>query len=386
MAEQDDGAERNQEPTQKRLDQALKEGQVLTSKETMVFATMLAATLAVLALPMVGPSTMAEWTAQLRLGPAETLDAALLPGLVTSGKMVIVLSLVVAVPVILSAIATQAATGGLHWVNKGFAFKPEKIDPIKGLGRMVSMTALVELLKAVAKVTLLLGVAAVTIWQAVPELVGLGDMTPGDAARVLMALVVRLFAAMVLALAVIAAIDLAWETHKHRKGLRMTFEEVKRENREDNGAPEVKGRLRRMQMEASRRGARERAALPNVPEASVVITNPTHFAIALRYRAGQDDAPVIIATGRDVMAAQVIERARKAGVRILRLPPLARALYFTGDIGQTIHPGLFAAVAAVLAHVWRLDKGQPDTLSDPESPPEMRFDANGHPDPGKETP
>jgi len=173
-------------------------------------------------------------------------------------------------------------------------------------------------------------------------------------------------------------IDLSWTTHTHRKGLRMTFDEVKRENREDNGAPEVKGRLRRMQMEASRRGARERAALPNVPEASVVITNPSHFAVALRYRTGQDDAPVIIATGRDVMAAQVIERARKSGVRILRLPPLARALYFTGDIGQSIHPGLFAAVAAVLAHVWRLDKGQPDPTPDPDLPPDMRFDANGH--------
>jgi len=378
MAQQDDGAERSHEPTQKRLDQALKEGQVLTSKETMVFATMVAATLAVMALPLVGPATMAEWTSKLRLGPAETLDAALLPGLVAAGKMVLLLSLVVAVPVILAAIATQAATGGLHWSPKGFAFKPEKLDPLKGLGRMVSMTALVELGKAVAKVSLLLGVAAGVIWQAVPELVSLGTMTPGDASRVLMALVIRLFAGMVLALAVIAVIDLSWTTHTHRKGLRMTFDEVKRENREDNGAPEVKGRLRRMQMEASRRGARERAALPNVPEASVVITNPSHFAVALRYRTGQDDAPVIIATGRDVMAVQVIERARKSGVRILRLPPLARALYFTGDIGQSIHPGLFAAVAAVLAHVWRLDKGQPDPTPDPDLPPDMRFDANGH--------
>jgi flagellar biosynthetic protein FlhB len=191
-------------------------------------------------------------------------------------------------------------------------------------------------------------------------------------------MVFRLFAALTLVLGVIGAADLLWQSHTMQKSLWMTFDEVKRENREDNGSPEVKGRLRRMQMEASRRGARERAALVDVPTASAVITNPTHFAVAIRYVPGQDNAPEIIATGRDRMAAQIIARARKAGVPILGMPPLARALYFTGEIGGVIHAGLYGAVAVVLAHVWRVERGLREDLPEIDLPDDLKFDAQGH--------
>jgi flagellar biosynthesis protein FlhB len=380
MAQNDDGAERSQEPTQKRLDEAQKEGRVLTSKESMVFSTMAAATLLAVILPAFGPATAVHWASYLRLGGGDALDAALMPGIVSAGKAVLFLSLVVAAPIIVTAVATQGAMSGLRWSSKGFSFKPDKLDPIKGLGRMVSLTALVELGKAVAKVALLLGATVVVGYGALPDLVGLSFMSPGDSATVMSGLVLELFVWMTLVLALIAVIDLAWQWHKHMQGLRMTFDEVKRESREDNGSPEVKGRQRRMQMEASRKGARERGALTDVAGASVVITNPTHFAVALRYEAGQDKAPLIVAAGRDQMAAQVIERARKAGVRVLQLPPLARALYFTGEIGTPINEGLFGAVASVLAHVWRLDRGLRDSLPEVELPADMRFDARGRPE------
>jgi flagellar biosynthesis protein FlhB len=378
MAGQDDGAERNQDPTQKRLDEAKREGRVLTSKEMMVFVTMAAATVVVVISPDFGPMIAARWARHLRLDGGDALDAAMLSALGAAGNEVLAVSLMVAIPVMLAAVLAQAAMGGIGWSPKGYAFKPEKLDPLQGLGRMVSMSALVELGKALAKVGLLL---SVTFWitkEALPEIVVLGSMPPGDASKVFADLTVQLFAGLTLVLGLIGVADLAWQSHKMQKSLRMTFDEVKRENREDNGSPEVKGRQRRLQMEASRRGTRERAALSEVPSATAVITNPTHFAVAIRYVAGKDDAPTIIATGRDRMAQQVIARARKAGVPVLGLPPLARALYFTGDIGTMIHPGLFGAVAAVLAHVWRVERGLQEDMPDIELPEDMEFDSRGH--------
>jgi flagellar biosynthetic protein FlhB len=157
----------------------------------------------------------------------------------------------------------------------------------------------------------------------------------------------------------------------------MTFQEVKQESKEQNGSPEVKGRLRQLQMEASRRAARQRKALPDVANATAVITNPTHFAVAIRYVQGDTRAPVILAMGKGPMAQEIRDRARKHGVTMLQSPLLARALYFTGDIGMEIQEGLYSAVAAILAHVYRLDRGEAGDLPDIDLPPELRFGENG---------
>jgi flagellar biosynthetic protein FlhB len=381
MAAQDDGAERNQDPTQKRLDEARRDGRILTSKEIAVFAAMAAGSLVMFLLPDLGPWAATRWAAHLRLGSGDMLEAALMPALWHAGIEVLALTLLVGGPVAVAAVLAQwAMGGGLHWSHKGYAFKGEKLNPGAGLMRMVSLPAVVELAKAVAKVGLLGAVAVWVVMQGLPVMTDLGHMPPGAAAGIMAQLVVQLFGAMTLMLGVIGLADLMWEKHRLTQSLRMTFDEVKREHREDNGSPEMKGKLRQMQMTTSRRGARERAALPDVPGASVIITNPSHFAVALRYRSGQDDAPQIVAMGRDRMAAQVIERAKAAGVPILRLPPLARALYFTGDIGTPIHEGLYTAVATVLAHIWRVEKGMREDLHDVEVPRDLRFDARGHRD------
>jgi flagellar biosynthesis protein FlhB len=378
MASPDDGAERNQDPTQKRLDDARREGKVLTSKEMMVFSSMAAGTLFVVILAALGPMTATRWAAHLNIASGDALDSALLPAIAEAGKEVLAIALFIAVPVAVTALLAQAGMGGLHWTNKNYTFKPEKINPMAGFKRMVSMSALVELGKAVAKVALLSSVALTVVLKGMSELTSLGQMPTGDAVRVLFALVLQLFIGLTLVLGLIGLVDLLWEAKKLNKSLKMTFDEVKREHREDNGSPEMKGKLRRMQMEMSRRGARERAALRDVPSATAIITNPTHFAVAVRYRAGEDDAPYIIATGRDRMAAQVIEKAHKSGVPILRLPPLARALYFTGDIGTPIHEGLYGAVATVLAHIWRIERGLREETPEIELPQDLQFDSNGH--------
>lgn len=380
MAEGDDSAERSHEPTQRRLDQAREEGQILTSKEMSIFATMAAGILALTILASAAPRAMARMAAGLHLPHGDAAEAALMPALAGAGWGVIVITLVIAGPVMIAAIAVQAATGGIGWTAKNVAPKPDKLNPLSGLKRMVSLNALVELGKAVAKVLLLSAIGLAVVLDALPQLLVLGSMTTGDALGVIAALLLRFLVALTLVLGLIGAVDLFWQSRKHMKQLRMTFAEVKRENREDNGSPELKGKLRRLQMEASQRGARERASLPHVDGASVLVTNPQHFAVALRYAPGQDEAPVLVSAGRDGLAARMRQRAREAGVPVLQAPPLARALYFTGQIGTSIDPRLYTAVAAVLAHVWRLDRGEAADLPPIDLPPEMRFDANGRPE------
>ncbi|MCH8467573.1 MAG: EscU/YscU/HrcU family type III secretion system export apparatus switch protein [Roseinatronobacter sp.] len=377
MAGQDDSAERTEEPTQRKLEEARREGQVLTSKEMLVFAAIAAATVLLLVLPLLGTTILARWQSYL-LAPAVLGEEALLQALHRGGRDVLLVMAIVGLPIMVLMIGTQIAIGGLNWTAKGFAFKPDKIDPLKGLKRMVSATALVELGKAVGKVSLLGIVVLGGVYAGLHQLKILGLIPLTDALRLVFRLALGIFAGLTLVLAVIAFVDLVWSAYKHRKQLRMTLSEVKRESREDNGSPEVKVRMRRLQMDPSQRSARERGALDSVPQATAVIVNPTHFAVALRYLPDRDEVPVILATGRDALALQVIARAEQAAIPVLRLPPLARALYFTGDIGQPIHEGLFGAVAAVLAHIWRLERGLQDDLPQIDLPTPMQFDANGH--------
>jgi flagellar biosynthetic protein FlhB len=382
MAGPDDSAERSHAPTARRLEQARREGQILTSKEMMIFATMAAGILALALLAMWAPRAAARWAADLRLPSGDAADAALLPAVAAAGWQVVTVTLIIAGPVMVAAIAAQAATGGIGWTAKNVAPKPKKLNPLSGLKRMVSANALVELGKAVAKVLLLSAVGLAVVMDALPQLLVLGGMPTGDALGVISALLLRFLVALTLVLGLIGAVDLFWQARKHSKQLFMTLAEVKRENREDNGSPELKGKLRRLQMEASQRGARERAALPQVDGASVLVTNPQHFAVAMRYSPGRDDAPVLVAAGRDMLAARMRQRARDARVPVLEAPSLARALYFTGQIGSSIDPRLYTAVAAVLAHVWRLERGEAGDLPGIDLPPEMRFDANGRPEQG----
>ena len=180
-----------------------------------------------------------------------------------------------------------------------------------------------------------------------------------------------------MALFIIAVIDFAWQKHTHMQSLRMTIKEVKDDSKQSEGSPEVKAKIRRMQYQQSQDSARQREALDNVPNATAIITNPTHFAVALQYTNGQAGAPTVLAMGKGVLAQQIIERGADANVRTLRIPMLARALYFTSEIGGEISEALYNAIAIVLAYVFRVNNGE--TLEMPELtlPPEVRFDEFG---------
>lgn len=376
MAE-DDGAEKSQEPTDKRKEDAREEGTVLTSKEALVFSGFVVGTGLLALTPALMPMLLSRWAGFFRLERAGDLDGVVAARIGAAFRDVLGLSVAVALPVLLATVAAQVAMGGLHWSPKAMEFKGSRIDPMAGLARMFSGTALMELGKAIAKVVVLGAIGWAMLSGSLPVLERLWAAEPWVAAGAVGSAVMGLMWALALGLAGIAALDLAMQILQMRKQLMMTLQEVKEENKEQNGSPEVKGRLRQLQMEASRRGARQRRALDDVPRATAIVTNPTHFAVALRYVPGETRAPVILAMGKGPMALDIMARGRKAGLAPVQIPLLARALYFTGDIGAEIDEQLYAAVAAVLAHVYRIDRGEGSDLPDIDLPPELRFSEFG---------
>ena len=185
--------------------------------------------------------------------------------------------------------------------------------------------------------------------------------------------------ALLIILSIIAIIDFLWERHQHIEKLRMTIKEVKDEMKDTDGSPEVKQKIRRLQNEIAQRASQQSAALDDVKDASVVITNPTHFAVALKYEVGSEGAPIILALGRGMMAEKIIDLAKNSNVTVFRSPILARALYFTGEIGKEISDKLYTAVAAILAYIFKIDKGDTE-INEPEFeiPDDLVFDEYGN--------
>lgn len=376
MAESDDGQEKTEEPTQKRRDDARKDGKILTSTETFVFATLGMGTLMLLLGRSALPEIAGRWASGFVIDPGQSLDRLMVVRTETMFWWVLASGLVIGVPMMVTVLIAQTAMGGLNFAPKALGVKPEKINPLEGLKRMVSMKALVDLSKAVLKVTLLLGAGLMMLYPFLPAVLGMSMTDPGVATTLLGSVLVRVMAGLLVALAVIAAIDLGWQIHSNTKSLRMSRQDVKDETKESDGSPEIKGAIRRKQMEASRR-ASERKALKDVPQATAIITNPTHFAVALQYDPASSAAPVVLAMGKGPIAKEVIRRGRRAGVMTLRVPPLARALYFYGAIGREIPEQLYTAVAVILAHVWRLEQGQPEPTPDVDVPAELVVDEFG---------
>jgi flagellar biosynthetic protein FlhB len=180
-------------------------------------------------------------------------------------------------------------------------------------------------------------------------------------------------------LAVIALLDFMWQRHTHVKSLKMSKQDQKDEYKQTEGSPEVKAKIRRMQMESSAKASRQQTALNDVPSATAIITNPTHFAVALKYDVGSSQAPKILAMGRGKIAEMIIERGNDADVTVFRSPLLARALFFSGEIGGEIPEMLYQAVAIVLAYIYRVDRGEDLERPDVELPEDMRFDEFGKP-------
>lgn len=376
MAESDDGQEKTEEPTQKRRDDARKDGKITTSAEVFVFATLSMGTLMLLIGKPALPDVAGYWASGFVIDPDQSLDSLMLLRTENLFWWVLASGALIGIPMMITVLLAQAGMGGLNFAPKALGVKLEKIDPLAGMKRMVSMKALVDLSKAVLKVTLLLGAGLMVLYPLLPSVLGMSMSDPNVATELFGSVLVQVLAGLLVALALIGAIDLGWQIHSNTKSLRMSRQDLKDEMKESEGSPEMKGAIRRRQMEASRR-ASERKALADVPQATAIITNPTHFAVALKYDPAAGGAPVVLAMGKGPIAKEVIRRGRRAGVMTLRVPPLARALYFYGAIGREIPQQLYTAVAIILAHVWRLEQGQPEPTPDVEVPAELSVDEFG---------
>jgi len=348
MAEEEGAGEKTEAPTPRRLERAREEGQVPVSREVGGAAAMLGALAGIVwLLPHAASGLIASATALFEQAglAAEPARAAVLWRTVLWGALAGLA--VIALPMLLGALGTLIQTRGLV---SGARITPKvsRLSPLGGLKRLVSLGNLVEFLKSLAKLAALCAVAAVVLvgmaWQLVPSVAW-----PTE--RLLGALVedtVLLLGALAAAFAAIAVLDLVWVRYEHERKLRMSRQDIREELKQTEGDPEVRARLKRIRIERSRN--RMMAA---VPKADVVITNPTHYAVALAYERGGGGAPRVVAKGVESMAARIKALAEKHGVPLVANPPLARALY-TVELDREIPPEHYEAVAEIIAYVWRL--------------------------------
>ena len=374
----DDGQEKTEDPSQKRLDKAKEDGEVLSSKELQVFMTMSMGVALIYALYVFLPPRMGHWIAFFEFGDLNQLNSYIMSRIGDAMAIFIVISAIVGLPIMLTVLATQGAlSGGINFAVKSMHFKGNRINPLSGFKRMFSINGLMELAKAVAKVLLLTAAFAMVIWLILPVLLNLLSTNLNSALSEAFSALMLALGASLIVLAIIAGIDVAYAIHKHTKKLKMSPQELKDEHKQSEGSPEVKSRIRRLQMEASRRASEQGAAVEQAGEATAIITNPTHFAVALKYVPGEMKAPVILAMGRGKIAERIIAKGEESNVTVFRSPLLARALYFTSEIGQEINDGVYTAVAAVLAYVFRVDRGEipPEPMF--EIPNELQFDEFG---------
>ena len=380
MAEESqDGQEKTEDPSQRKLEKSAEDGKVLTSKEMFVFTSMFAAFVLMFVTPLFAQKALAYWSRLFHFTRPDDLMTMAFERFYELIFSIIIAGLFVGVPMIIIVIGTQVAVGGLNFAPKAFNFKGNRLNPLQGFKRMFGTKGLMELTKSILKVVLLFAIAAVTIYALLPSVLELPSRDLGTATIASLLNFPFLLGMLLIILAIIAMIDYFWQRHTHIQSLRMTKQEVKDEYKQTEGSPEVKAKIRRMQMETAANAGRQQAALDDVPDATAVITNPTHFAVALKYEVGSSEAPKILAMGRGNMAHQIIERANGADVTVFRSPLLARALYYTGEIGAEIAEQLYQAVAIVLAYLYRVDRGEVLAEPEVEIPESLRFTENGQP-------
>jgi flagellar biosynthetic protein FlhB len=372
---EESGAEKNQPASERRLRQARESGDIPRSREVGTFAVLMTAGAA---LWMLGGGLVDKLSHTMQTGLSLDREQVYNPhvliervGADIAGVLLACLPLAAAV--ILAMVASPLLIGGWNFSAKAFMPNFGKLNPMNGLGRLVSTDSLVELLKAVAKALLVGAVAWYVVLSQKDAVIGLAAEPLGAATAHLGGLVAKAFMIMVGALGAIALLDGPYQMWHYANKLKMTRQEVIQESKESDGNPQIKGKIRQLQREMARK-----RMMANVPHADVVVTNPTHFAVALKYADGQRGAPRVIAKGTDEVAARIREIARENKVVLLEAPALARALYKHTDIDDEIPEQLFSAVAEVLAYVYQLrayakDRTQqyPDRPKKLAVPPEM---------------
>lgn len=365
--------ERNEAPTAKRLQKASDDGDLLKSRDT---ATALVVLAGVAWLALFGPSLLTACKAVMAAAfqfdrgdvedfspfrPLAEAGIKLLPGLFTLFAISIA-----------AGVLSQVGLSGLHWNGKLLLPKGSRVNPAAGLKRIFGANGWIELGKSLLKAVLLGGIGYVMLKRTAATSLNLAQADlPGAIAAIGDAFTVTMFA-MAAGLVLIAGVDLPIQIVQRVRRLRMSKQEVKDENKESEGNPETKAQQRARARAMLGKGARKAIA-----EAHVVLTNPTHFAVALRYERGRDHAPVVVAKGRGATALAIRELAGEHAVPMLEYPQLARAVYYTSREGQEVRDDLYLAIATVLAFVFNLNAAAGGLPPSVEVPTAARFDENG---------
>ena len=350
MAEDSD-LERTEEATPKRLEKAREEGQVARSLELTTFSVLLVAAAGLL---FMGADMIDKLMRIMKVGMQMERDLAFQTDLMLNRLYELAFEGLISIAPILFLLLVVAFFAPMllsGWMFSAKALMPkfDRINPIKGLGRIFSVNSLIELVKAILKTVVIGSVAALVIWHnkeavmallAVP--VHLGISRTGDFLAMSFLLIVG-------AMMLVVVIDVPYKIWEHAKQLRMTKEEIRKESKDSEGDPFVKARIRGLQREAARR-----RMMSEIPNADVIVTNPTHYAVALRYQSNSMRAPKVVAKGVHLLAARIREVAEAHRIPILEAPPLARALYHHAELESEIPEKLYTAVAEVLAYVFQL--------------------------------
>lgn len=364
MTEEND-SERTQPASPRKLEQAREDGEVALSQELNTFALLAVAGMSVWIL---GGEILSGLIGLMRSGLTLSADDAFQTGQMLrllgehGGTGFRAIAPVLAAAFLAALIAPLLLNGWLFTL-KPLEPKFSRLNPLSGMGRMFSLHGLVELAKALAKVLVVGGVAALVIWSSLDAVVSLSQESTLSASLHASRLVGWTLLLTIGGMALIAAVDVPYQLWNHAKKLRMSPAELKRESRESEGDPQIKARIRNLQREAARK-----RMMTEVPKADVIITNPTHYAVALSYRESSMRAPRVVAKGQDLTAQRIRELAGEHRVPIVEAPPLARALYRHAELGDEVPETLYTAVAEVLAYVFQLRRFQVEGGRVPQLP------------------
>ncbi|MGS0682905.1 flagellar biosynthesis protein FlhB [Shewanella sp. 125m-7] len=355
MAENDSSQEKTEEASSRKLQQAKDKGQVARSKDLGTSAVLIAASVGLL---MTGPdiaqamhNIMTKLFIQSRDEIFDTNQMMNVWGMIGNELAIPLLGFIAFLALI--AFAGNIALGGMSFSTQAFMPKASKMSPVAGLKRMFGVQALVELTKGIAKFSVVAITAYLLLTLYLNDILMLSqDHLPGNIYHAL-DIVVWIFILLCASTLLIVIIDVPFQVWNHAKQLKMTKQEVKDEYKDTEGKPEVKGRIRQLQHEMS-----QRRMMGEVPNADVIVVNPEHYAVAVKYDASRSTAPFVVAKGVDEVAFKIREIAREHDVAIVSAPPLARAIFHTTKIDQEIPEGLFTAVAQVLAYVFQLRQYQ----------------------------
>jgi flagellar biosynthetic protein FlhB len=350
MADENDDSEKTEDPTQKRLDEALDRGDVAKSQEVGTWFIMAGATLVLMVFSGgMGADLSGTMRGLIANSYQIRVDATALPHLYTTVGVKLLAAL--AVPVLLLMLAALAGNIIQHrlvWSAESLAPKLSKISPIAGLKRLFSLQAVANLIKGIIKILVLGAVLAALMWPERYRVMGLVRTDPTAILPLARTLALKLMGAVVAIMAVVAVADFLFQYRRWYEKQKMSLRDIKEEFKQSEGDPTIKGKLKQLRHSRARK-----RMMTQVPKAAVVITNPTHYAVALQYERGME-APVCVAKGVDAVARKIREIAEEHRIPLVENPPLARALHATVEVDQAIPPEHYKAVAEVIGYVMRL--------------------------------